>query len=237
MKKYSVQILLALSIAAGSSLWTPSASASLIWDGDASKGTGVFGNLNCDSPGSVTTTNDATQGRVFRYNKPSGSNRCENHGISVGGSRYVFRNNNTYYFGWRYKLSTNANNNANFQWKSYGNHIQNWPVVLKMVGGRATMIQRQPGNQVSTIWSTPLSANVWTNVQIGLHLSDATRGGWVELYWNGSQQTFNNGTKRYACRLFDSIVEPKWGIYGGENMSMTNFVDGLKVGTTLADVR
>ena len=37
-------------------------------------------------------------------------------------------------------------------------------------------------------------------------------------------------------RLLDDVNEPKWGIYGGSGLSMTNFVDGLRVGTTREDV-
>ncbi|GAA0570651.1 MULTISPECIES: hypothetical protein [Streptomyces] len=64
-----------------------------------------------------------------------------------------------------------------FAWPADAASIQNWPVVLKTLGGRTTMIQRQPGNQVFTIWSTPASANAWNHYTIGLHLSDETKGG------------------------------------------------------------
>ncbi len=38
------------------------AQATLIWDGDASRGTGVFASFNCGSPGSVTAVDDSTMG-------------------------------------------------------------------------------------------------------------------------------------------------------------------------------
>jgi hypothetical protein len=214
------------------------ADAAFIWDGDAgaSAGTGIYGLMNCDSPGSVTATTDTQRGKVWKYDKPSGSNRCESHGIKVDGSKYAFQNGKTYWFGWSSKLSSTVDNNANFQWKSYGDHIQNWPVVLKMVGGRATVIQRQPGNQVYTIWSAPVSANQWNHYAIGLHLSDATKGGWVELYFNGKQQTFSDGSTRWACRTWDSSNDPKWGVYGAEGSRVVNYIDDLQVGTTRGDV-
>ena len=211
------------------------AHAVLEWDGDASQGTGVFKNLE-QHEGSITAVTDSVQGRIFRFHKPLNSNRCESRGIRINGVGYTFRNGQTHYFGWRSRLSTAADNNANFQWKSYGAHIQNWPVVLKMVGGRATIIQRQPGSVVTTIWQRSISANTWNHYILGLHLSDATRGGWVELWFNGTRQTFNDGTQRYLCRTFDDSNDPKWGIYGGSSMAMTNDVDALKMGTTPADV-
>jgi len=213
------------------------AHASVIWDGAAGKGAGVFGNSNCDSPGTITAVADASRGTVWRFNKPKGDKRCEAHGIKVGGKKYTFQNNSTYYLGWSMKLSSTVDNNANFQWKSYGHHIQNYPLVLKMRGGRLTLLNRQPGGKDYYPWSMPLSANTWTGIVLGIHTSDALTGGWVELYVGGVQQTFSNGQKRWACRTMDDTNDPKWGVYGATGAAVTNYVDGLKVGTTYADVQ
>ncbi|SMD24907.1 heparin lyase I family protein [Kibdelosporangium aridum] len=218
------------------SLLANPAHAATIWSGDPSGGLRVFGNMNCDSPGSVTAVDDPAHGRVWRYNKPSGSNRCENHGIAVGGKRYEFRNGSTYYLGWRSKLSSAVNNNATFQWKSYGNHIQNFPVVLKVISGRISILQRQPGGVERITWSRPITANTWHTYVLGLHLSSATTGGWVEFWFDGQKQTFTNNSQRWACRTWDSINEPKWGIYGASGTSVANYVDALKVGTAYSDV-
>jgi len=220
-------------------LLASNAHASEIWDGDASRGTGVFGNIGgeCASPGNVTAVDDPAQGRVWRFNKPSGLNRCEARGIKVGGKKYAFGNNSTYYLGWRSKLSSTTNNNATFQWKSYQNHTQNFPIVLKMVSGKLTMLQRQPGGREYFPWSRSISANSWHHIVLGIHTSSATTGGWVELYFDGVQQTFSNGQKRWACRSWDSYNDPKWGVYGARGNTVSNFLDGLKIGTTYADVR
>ncbi|WBB62444.1 hypothetical protein O7599_07905 [Streptomyces sp. WMMC500] len=214
------------------------AQATVIWDGDASRGTGVFAHIgsNCAAPGGVTAVDDSARGRVWRYRKPSGLERCESRGIAVNGDDYTFTNGSTRYLGWSSRLSSTVDNNAVFQWKSYGNHQQNWPVVLKMVGGRLTMIQRQPGGTVHTIWSRSVSANTWNHIVVGLHLSDQTRGGWVELWINGAKQTFSDGTQRWACRTFDSENHPKWGVYGADANSVDHYVDALKVGTSYGDV-
>ena len=160
---------------------TVPASASVIWQGDPARGTAQFGNMNCDKPGSVTAADDAQRGKVWRYHKPSGSNRCENHGISVGGKRYVFQGGQTYWFGWSSKLSSTVNNNATFQWKSYGNHKQNFPVVLKVIGGRIHMLHSPVGGSDRLIWNAPITANVWQHFALGLYLSPDAGKGWVEL--------------------------------------------------------
>jgi hypothetical protein len=235
-RRAGVASVAALSVAAA----VP-AGASLIWDGNAANGTGVFKLIgsNC-SPGTVTAVTDATWGRVFRYHKPSGSDRCESHGIRVGGSAYTFRNGSTYFLGWRSRLSNTTNNNANFQWKVFpapGPAGLNWPVVLKMVGGRVTMLNRKATNEVYTIWSRPISANQWNHYVLALRLSDRRDGGYIELWFNGVKQTFSNGSQRWAARLYDrDHVCPKWGVYGATGSSVSNFVHGLRVGTTFGDV-
>jgi len=216
------------------------ANAALIWDGDAGRGRDVLGGSggdgNCGT-GRITAVEEPGRGKVWRFHKPADSNRCEIHGVKVGGSTYKFKNDSTYYLGWSSRLTSTANNNAVFQWKSYGSHIQNFPVVLKMIGGRLTMLQRQPESREALIWSQPVRDNTWNHIVLGIHTSDKLRGGWVEIYFNGVQQTFTNGSTRYACRTWDSTNDPKWGVYGARRTDISNYVDDLKIGTTLADVR
>jgi hypothetical protein len=213
------------------------AQAAVIWTGDASAGTAVFGNNNCDRPGSVIVVTDPAQGKVWRFNKPKGDLRCEEHGIAVKGKRYTFTNNATYYFNWSMNLSNLADNNANFQWKSYGSHFtQNFPIVIKMRGGKLTLMNRQPNNQTFYPWAAAIKVNTWHRIVLGIHTSDALKGGWVEFYFDGVQQRFTDGTTRWAARTWDTRNEPKWGVYGAQNTAVVNLVSGLKMGTSLADV-
>jgi hypothetical protein len=214
------------------------ANASVLWDGDAGKTkNAVFGIDNCETPGTIGTATDGTHGKVWQFHKSAGSNRCEAHGIKVGKSMYKFQNNATYYIGWSSKLSSTGDNNATFQWKSYGHHIQNFPLVLKMRGGKLTLLNRQPGKKEYYPWSKAVGANTWNKIVLGIHTSDATTGGWVEVYFNGVQQTFSNGQKRWPCRTWDSKNDPKWGVYGASDRTVDNLVDELKIGNTYADVR
>ena len=226
---------------------TGAAQASLIWDGNASKGTGVFGNLNCDSPSTLTAVSDpaGVHGTVWRYHKPATETRCENHGIAVNGTRYEFSNGSTYYFGWWSRLTNTSDNNANFQWKSYGSWCcQNFPVWLgHMRGGSSTFFYHKPAPSCSnggciTEWSMPISPNVWNHYVLRLHLSDVDGQGTMQLWFNGVQQTFDTGSQTLAGRTWDApgFNEPKWGVYGGSGVDMTNYVAGMKVGTAFADV-
>src|SRR5260370_24780851 len=110
------------------------AHAGVIWDGSASKGSSVFGNLNCDSPGTVIAVNDSTFGRVWRFDKPAGDRRCEAHG-AAGGHAAI---GGTYYIGWRSRLTTTADANPNFPWKALRRPpLQNFPPVLNNPRGQS----------------------------------------------------------------------------------------------------
>lgn len=231
-------ILFSILLLAFSLCVLPSAHAEVIWDGAASNGTGVFGHIgsNCSSPGSFAAAEDPTYGTVWRYDKPAGLDRCESRGITVGDSQFEYQEGETYYFGWRSKLSDPVDNNATFQWKSYGDHTQNWPMVLKVVDGEYLMLQRQPGNEIHEPWSSSVPPDDWNHFVLAIHVSSELDGGWIELWSNGTKQTFTNGSDRWDCRTLDDENHPKWGVYGATGDSVVNLVHGLKMGTSYDDV-
>jgi hypothetical protein len=105
-------------------------------------------------------------------------------------------------------------------------------VVLNMSNNKLTMLNRQPENRNFTPWSAPIKAHEWNRIVLGMHMSSGLQGGWVELYLSGEKQIFTNGEQRWPCPTWDSSNDPKWGVYGARDDSVTNLVDGLKVGTT-----
>jgi len=213
------------------------ANAAVFFNGDATRSkSAVFGIDNCKAPGSISTVDVPGRGPVWKFTKPAGDNRCEAHGIKVDGQMFKFSNNSTYYISWESSLSSTVNDNAVFQWKSYGNHIQNFPLVLKMQNGKLTLLNRQPGGKTFLPFATPVKENTFNRIILGIHTSDALQGGWAELFLNGKQETFINGKTRWPCRTWDDHNDPKWGVYGAQGSSVTNMVDGLKIGTSLADV-
>jgi hypothetical protein len=213
------------------------ASASVTWDGDASAGTGVFAGVECDDPGSITVAVREDRGSIFKFNKPAGLRRCEGRGISVNGSEYVFANNNTYYLGW--ETATNTDDAATiFQWKSYPNSTQNYPVLMKVEGGELRLFHITEDGTWILLWSQAITVDTWKHIALGIHTSESATGGWIELYYNGAKQTLSDGSTRYVGRTWDTLNKPKWGTYGAEieDTAGINWIDSLKVGTTYEDV-
>jgi hypothetical protein len=226
------------------------AQGTLIWDGNATNGTSVFKVLNLEdengvsqgnpSPNgsSITVVTDPVYGKVWQFYKAMDDLRCEAHGAS-GFNPAIGQ---TYYIGWRSKLAmpTTANLNAIFQWKAYGSPLlQNFPITIAPGNGNLNLNEFNPsgaGGQ-TFLWSTPLVTNVWNQHVLVISVSDQNFGGYIEYWFNGVQQTFNTGTNRFYCRTFDGTsVDPKWGAYGGTIYTVYDYVSGLKVGTTYADV-
>ncbi|MFC7303087.1 heparin lyase I family protein [Streptomyces monticola] len=213
------------------------ASAAVIWNGDADGGTGVFGGTECEAPGSLTAE-DHPRGKVFKFNKPIGLKRCEARGIRTsGGYEYKFANDSTYWLGW--STSTNTPDAGTvFQWKSYPNSEQNYPVLMKIEGGVLKLFHIKQGQVWQLIWSKPVATDSWKHLALGIHTSDSASGGWIEFSYNGAKQTFANGSTRFTGRTWDTLNKPKWGTYGAEieGSRAINWVDDLKVGTSYADV-
>ena len=210
---------------------------SIIWDGDASKGTGVFKQMNLENGATCSVVTDASRGKVFRFHKPGGSNRAEAHGAKG----YSPTEGQTVYIGWYSKLSSTVSNNAIFQWKSYPSHaantLQNWPVVLKVISGKLTLIQRQPGDKITTLLSRTITSNTWYHHVIAIKVSRGTTGGFVQYWLNGQRQTFTTGSQTFNCRTLDAdYVDPKWGIYGASSSTVDSYVGRLRIGTTYGDV-
>lgn len=208
--------------------------APILWDGTASNGTGVFKVLDIDSMGTIGTTTDANAGLVWKFYKPSNNHRTEVHAAQG----YQAAEGDDIYVGWRSKLDMPANiqTNAVFQWKAYGTGFtQNYPIVIKTLStGKLQLEYYSPGKVLHILWNTPLQTNVWNDFVLHLKVSANASTGFIEFWYNGVMQTLNGTSTQYAARTLDVSCDPKWGVYGGDASTITNYVSNLKITTTYA---
>jgi hypothetical protein len=237
MRKKAIWSVIVAAATAGALVIPGAAQGAVLVNADASAGGappfGLTGRGNC-ADGQVTTVNDPQRGRVFRFHKPRGSNRCEHRGYR----NFRFANNATYHIGWWFKLTNIGNNNAIFQWKSYENHRQNFPVVLKVTGGRVEMLHSPLNGGDRIVWrSAGIRTGVWYHVVLSIHTNadERTPRGWVELTFNGARATFPGGGARFMGRTWDSLNDAKMGVYGASGQDVSNFIDGVRVATTYAE--
>jgi len=209
----------------------------LYWDGDAALGPMVFKVRETDSLGTISVVDDPVAGKVWKLYKPVKNHRTEVHAASG----FVADEGDDIYIGWRSKLDIPeyAPTFAVFQWKAYGDNMkQNFPLVFKtLVTGEIQLQYATPQKVHIGIWATPLTPGVWNDFVLRLYISRDPAKGFVEFWYNGVQQPLAGSSPRYYGRTLDAgHCDPKWGVYGGDLYTITNYVAALKIGPTYNSV-
>jgi hypothetical protein len=191
--------------------------SSILWDGDASKGTGVFNSLE-EVHGTIDVIDDATLGqkafrfRVYNVADQLGSDRAESNGLKG----VPIQNNTIYYLGWKQKYGNPFPSTTDwvnvFQWKAYPAVTGfNYPIAIRADGANLRVIyQQQPTGAEATAWALgSLPVNTWVSWILAIRTSPDPAVGYVEIWYNGEKKakvfmkTFHEG----------SAVFPKWGVY------------------------
>jgi len=212
-------------------------SASILWDGSASRGkSAVWNVLNLDGTGTeINVVEDSEYGQVWSFHKPKGAHRCEGHGAKG----FEAKEGDSIFIGWRYKFHTPTGAWV-FQWKAFGDTHpmdQNYPIVMKTDSHQLGLMFTSPGKVRHDIWATDIAHDKWYSIVLHLLVSRDEHKGFIELWFDGKQQTLNKNSTRYAARTLDAgHCDPKWGVYGGDDGDHTTFVAEPKIGTTLEDV-
>jgi hypothetical protein len=182
-------------------------------------GPSSFGNMNYDGTGAKMTYS----GGVFSFVKPAGAHRCEAHGASG----VTITQGRTYTIQWDFNLTSTADNNAIFQMKAYGSPmVQNYPFVLKCIGGNLCLQYSQPSGGVKTVETrNAITANTWHTIKLQIYISNSASSGWISYWLDGSQKL-----NKFKGKTFDGDqTDPKWGVYGGDSASITDKIRNLSM--------
>jgi Polysaccharide lyase len=220
----------------------------LIWYADPEKGDTVFKNVERQDACTVTVVDDPEHGKVRKFNRPPGTNRCE----AKGAAGYDTKEGDLVYVGMRYKIEAPMSLTVTgiFQWKTYDTpghpNTLNFPLLMRTAGGRLTVEIQKPataqgGGGLSgghIIWSMPTPIGQWFTMVIGIKQSYDAKNGWVEVYYNGQQQKLADGSMRVACQTLDGgFIDPKWGIYGTTSSpkpQSATFISDIRLGRDYA---
>jgi Ricin-type beta-trefoil lectin domain-like len=218
--------------------------ASVLWNGDAAGGTGVFEGLETPN-GTISVASDSTLGKVFKIelnsdNADRSKERCEVRGCNG----FRMAENGTYYLGWKSKFSPLPNDPTQwehvFQIHGYGITGALAPLTLDTPGdGTITMTYQDPNGANHVIWSAPLVIGSYQNFVLHLHPTTDASTGWVEFWLNGAPQKFSNGSTRYSAALWNGgYILTKWGIYrqGGVDGTGDHYLWRPRFGTSYNDV-
>jgi len=232
------------------------ARATLIWTADTSRGTSVFENLDIGETGGtikVVTDPLGQFGSVYQYYLPDepsgfGKERTESKGTVTPSGDYQLQNNTDYYIGWRAMwnpMPINPGWVALWQLHGYGPSGQPAPLVLRCINGDGNIsMQNGVSGGSDDFWHVPFKAGVWQTFVVHVNISASASVGYVELWYNGVQQTLAGGVTRMYCQTLDptsgSYDAVKWGVYRSGAMdgkgSADAYMSNAKVGTTYADV-
>jgi hypothetical protein len=241
--------ILAVCTAAAGILSCTTASASVLWDGDAATHTPseAFSSLNIENnPGQINVVTDGTYGKVFQmicFDNAGTKTRTE--GSHMKNFQPV--PGGTYYFGWRHK------------WGPYPTLCGKWQVVEQIhttaSGGPVPFGLHVDGCDPNMHWQyeppsgsskdflvKPFPLNSWHTFVYHEKWSLSESDGYVEVWYDGSMQTLANGSTRFptAWCISGSNSYWKWGIYrsgsGGAIGTAYAYLGQAKAGTTFADV-
>jgi hypothetical protein len=203
----------------------PANPANLIWYADPAKGATVFKNVEATDACTITVVDDPEHGKVRKFNRPPGTNRCE----VKGAAGFDTKDGDVVYVGMRYKIEAPMDLTVTsiFQWKTYDTaghpNTLNFPILIRPSSGRLQVDVRKPASALgggglsggSVAWSVPTPIGQWFTIVLGIKQSYDSKVGWLEVYYNGQPQKLADGSMRLSCQTLDGgNVEPKWGMYG-----------------------
>jgi hypothetical protein len=230
-------------------LATAGAGASVLWDGDANLGTDVFGSLQPVN-GKISIETDPEMGKVFLtlcHDNGDTKARCE----VAHFKGFQEANDGEYWFGWRHRWGPLPTRQGKWQvleqihlgGEGSGGKTGPVPLGLGAPGdGKMHLNLEDPNGKSTSVWDHPLPIGSWHSFVYHMKYSETVAGGWVELWYDGQQQTFINGQTRINCAMAHANATSywKWGVYrsgaGGPIGDSYAYLWHPRAGTSYADV-
>ena len=244
--KAKLSLIASLSVAVVGALFSPSARASILWNGDANFGTSVFQQLQIENNGgNIGIVTDSTFGKVFRMTcLDNGSTKVRAEASRMKNFQPVA--GQTYYFGWRHKWGPLPTLCGKWQVLEQ-KHLSSTgrvPFGLHADGcdGNIDWQYNNPSGTVKSFLKKSLPLNSWHKFVYHEKWSTSESDGYVEVWYDGTMQTLSNGQTRYPAAWCNSGTTTywKWGIYrsgsGGPIGTSVAYLWRPRAGTTFTDV-
>jgi len=213
------------------------AEATILYESTSLPGTGTAPN------GRFSWYNDSQQGRVLHvecFDASSGKERAE-FVASGKGNKYKDK---TVYIGWKSRLNLpegSAGTTSIMQGFAAGERKIVHPFDMHS-GNGVIFLNRWTGQSSDTrtrIWSRAKpSTGTWFSIVLKVRYSSSPSTGYLELWYNGSRQTFYNGTQTLKMQTWDGVDNNiHWGIYrtGGINGTGHHYMKNVRIATTYSE--
>ena len=223
------------------------AQATLLWDGDASKGLGVFKEVQ-DFNGPITVVDDPTYGKVFKFVcNDNGSTKARSE-VSWMTGIVLDTKNGDYYVAWRSKWGPLPTKSGKWQVLSQIHHDPVGlggpvPFGLSVPGdGKMHFNAQDPTGRSYSMWDHALPLNEWHRYIVHTKMGETLETGYCEIWFDGVKQKLTNGMDRIGCAMSrpNAGSHWKWGVYrsgaGGPIGQSVHYLQRPMLGTTLEDV-
>jgi polysaccharide lyase-like protein len=225
------------------------AGATLLWEGDASKGTGVFGNLQAVN-GTISVVDDPVWGKVFKIVcNDNGPTKARSEVSRMAG--ITLKNDGDYFVGWRSKwgpLPTMAGKwqvvaQIHLDGAGSGGKAGPVPFGIQVPGDGMMHFQAEdPSGTPSSMWDHALPLDSWHKYVMHTRMGEDLATGFCEIWFDGVKQTLTNGKDSIPCAMAhpNSGSYWKWGVYrsgaGGDIGQSVHYLHHPMMGTTYEDV-
>lgn len=105
------------------------------------------------------------------------------------------------------------NHNWNYVWQVHLRQEPGSQAVLMFTGSPGNVLELMTGTGGShpVRWDTAFTENTWHRFGLHFRFTDTASTGFVELWYNGVQQTFDAGGTRFACAMTPSGYSARSG--------------------------
>ncbi|KAI0835403.1 hypothetical protein F5Y06DRAFT_306193 [Hypoxylon sp. FL0890] len=147
----------------------------------------------------------------------------------------------TYFITYTFALDELPDGLIIFQWKEYkANNDKdggaNIPLALEIRNNKLEFshtFKWKEGRKVQ--WSQGIKTR--TEYKIGLEILAKADGGYAKLWFNGKPVTFDTTkSQTLTGNMFPGQSEPKFGVYGGQDVQVDSYVAQVQIGTSKDDV-
>jgi hypothetical protein len=223
------------------------AQATLLWDGDASKGLTVFKEVqNLD--GTITVVDDPTFGKVFKFAcNDNGSTKVRTE-VSYMAGVILDTKNGDYYIAWHSKWGPLPTKAGKWQVLSQIHHDPVGlggpvPFGLSVPGdGKMHFNAQDPTGRSYSMWDHALPLDSWHRYIVHTKMGETLDTGYCEIWFDGVKQTLTNGQEKIGCAMSrpNAGSHWKWGVYrsgaGGPIGQSVHYLAHPMMGTTYEDV-
>jgi MYXO-CTERM domain-containing protein len=222
------------------------ANAAVVWDGDAGKGTAVFGIIE-DFNGPITVVDDPTYGKVFKIVcNDNGGTKARSEVSWMAG--VILDRNGDYYVAWRSKWGPLPTKGGKWQVLSQIHHDPVGlggpvPFGLAVPGdGMMHFNAQDPTGREYSMWDHSLPIDSWHRYVMHTKMGETLATGFCEIWFDGVKQTLTNGKDSIPCAMArpNAGSHWKWGVYrsgaGGAIGQSVHYLQHPIMGTTYEDV-